>query len=695
MPIPLFGGAHSAGHILPSLTFSYLKPVNDRLAISLSGSQILRYIHNDTTIATWNPSTYVQTNSRYRVVPQVAAIRSGQIKADYRLTENSLLSATFQARERAASQAVADLFVSTYGSGITGGPDYVEGKAGGNIQQANGFIQRNNSNQTASLKYELRKRDYKFDAGYSYSSTQVENFDNDGYTGITIANLAGLAIRGDGIHPDPDRVASNVPARLTVTSGGKPIDWTDANLYSLASITNTDFSFRNTRRNLFANLQRTFGNTGLTALKIGALLSEETQRSDWNTKAYNFRSGSSAAVRQASNYGIVDPDLFTYVPQSAGATIKRISPTLVYNLVQAHPEYFTEQSTNTRNKINNTFRVKERVSSAYIRADFRLLDGRMNIVTGARYEHTKDKTKGPLKDELLGLASEGSYQGLYPSLNASYRLNDRFTVRTAYARTIARPDMEYIMPRASVASTENPNGDREITLVKTGLKPWTANNYDLSLETYLSTNSYGSVSIFQKDIDDFFGLSSRPATLAEVNLYGGDPSLNNYVIVERINTGQARIRGFELGYRHSLTFLPTWARGFQVFVNYTRLELDGSALADFSGFNPETLSYGFNLVRPRFSFKFNMSYLGETRREQTGSTGDYFWAGAKNRDTISMEYSLTKRISVYGQVTDLLGGGYVDVQKRYNPDKDVPDYARYQRLINTGTEVSIGIKGRF
>ena len=695
MPIPLFGGTQTAGHILPSFNFNYLRPVNEKLAISLSGSQILRYIHNDTTIAAWNQGTLLQTTSRYRVVPQVATIRSGQLKVDYKLSESSLLSASYQARKRAGSQAVADVFVSSYGSGVTGGPDFTQGTGGGTIQQTNGFIQRDNSNETASLKYEFKGRDHKFDAGYSISSTLVQNYDNDGYTGTTVANLAGLAIRGDRIAPDPDRLGSNVPARLTVTSAGAPVDWGDGNLYSLASVTNTDLNFRNTRQGLSTNVQRDFGTSGLTMFKIGGSLTEERQRSDWNTKGYNFRSGATAAVRQASSYNIVDSTLLSYLPQIAGSTVRRISPTLVYNLIQTRPEYFTEQPANAQNKINNTFRVKENVSAVYIRADFRLLETRLNIVTGARYEHTSDKTKGPLRNQLLGLSSEGDYDGIYPSLNASYRLNERFTIRLAYARTIARPDMTNIMPRAAVATADNANGEREITVVETSLKPWTANNYDLSLETYLSKDSYGSVGVFQKDIDDFFGQSSRSATPSEVTLYGGDPALTNYVIVKPINAGQARIRGFEIGYRHSLTFLPEWARGVQVFVNFTRLELEGTALADFSGFNPESLSYGFNFVRPRFSLKFNMSYLGETRRAQTGSTGDYFWAGAKNRDTISAEYSLTKHFSLYGQVADLIGGGYVDVQKQYNPNRIVPDFARYQRLIGTGTEVTLGIKGRF
>ena len=44
---------------------------------------------------------------------------------------------------------------------------------------------------------------------------------------------------------------------------------------------------------------------------------------------------------------------------------------------------------------------------------------------------------------------------------------------------------------------------------------------------------------------------------------------------------------------------------------------------------------------------------------------------------------------------DLLNGGFIDVQKSYNPDLNTPDYARYQRVISTGTELTLGLKGRF
>src|SRR5688500_14197754 len=67
-----------------------------------------------------------------------------------------------------------------------------------------------------------------------------------------------------------------------------------------------------------------------------------------------------------------------------------------------------------------------------------------------------------------------------------------------------------------------------------------------------------------------------------------DPIFQGYEVSTLLNTGSASVRGMEVAYRQSLTFLPAWAKGVQVFVNATRLEVDGSNSADFTGFNPKT-----------------------------------------------------------------------------------------------------------
>jgi hypothetical protein len=81
----------------------------------------------------------------------------------------------------------------------------------------------------------------------------------------------------------------------------------------------------------------------------------------------------------------------------------------------------------------------------------------------------------------------------------------------------------------------------------------------------------------------------------------------------RTNAGDAQIDGFEMSYRQSLTFLPSWARGLQAFVNFTKLNLSGSNTADFSGYNPKSLGGGINFVRGRLALKTTISYLGDTR----------------------------------------------------------------------------------
>ena len=57
-----------------------------------------------------------------------------------------------------------------------------------------------------------------------------------------------------------------------------------------------------------------------------------------------------------------------------------------------------------------------------------------------------------------------------------------------------------------------------INVRNTGLRPWTADNYDLSLEYYTSKGGLYSVGVFMKNITNFFGNSVRIATLADTEV---------------------------------------------------------------------------------------------------------------------------------------------------------------------------------
>lgn len=74
----------------------------------------------------------------------------------------------------------------------------------------------------------------------------------------------------------------------------------------------------------------------------------------------------------------------------------------------------------------------------------------------------------------------------------------------AFAKTIGRPNLSEIIPSISISDPTANDTNRTITVVNTGLKPWTAENLDLSIEKYFENAGHASVGAFQKDIKDFF-----------------------------------------------------------------------------------------------------------------------------------------------------------------------------------------------
>jgi iron complex outermembrane recepter protein len=233
------------------------------------------------------------------------------------------------------------------------------------------------------------------------------------------------------------------------------------------------------------------------------------------------------------------------------------------------------------------------------------------------------------------------------------------------------------------------------------LQPWTADNYDLTLEAYNLKGAVASIGVFRKDITNFFGSTRTPVTPELLEQYGlsDDPLYLDYDLVTMTNAGDARISGIEFNYRQSLTFLPDWAKGFQVFVNGSRMRLSGSASAEFDGFNPSTYAAGINFVRPRFFIKLSGTYQGETRRTLNAVSagngipaGTYTYQDARRRISLAVQYSLNKHFALFGNVTDL-GGGFNPTSLRYAPG--TPEYAKISRYQELGSTITIGIKGTF
>lgn len=728
--------------IQPSFDFNALLPLNPRLAFTLGGSRTWRHKPMETGTkdtdesATWDLVRLVQTTSQWNSLAQTFKTLQGQVGVDWRISPADTLSASVQYRDY-------DLYITrsvlafNYGAGATGNDRFMQG-AGTGV----GTVTMNGSGENVdvitetkhyTLKYRHRGPVWRLDGAGSYSTSASDRPDIDeGMFNTTPATIGNVIVRGDDLQTS----GGIIPTRYSATTrAGEAVDVYDGANYAITSGNTNEVDWNTRKYNLRGDLARDFDAGVPLTLKIGAALDTTKRDQRRYPRGWNFRpnGASDTASRLAGRFDVFDEAFLADSPTMFGRKVRWISGQKLYQLFQQHPDWFVEDpATSHQNAVNNSRELTETISAAYLRADLRLLQNRLWLVGGVRFERTDAEGRGPLNDinaqyqrnpdgsfvrnaagqrvlvtnDALALRrlryvergaySKRHYDGLYPSFNATYNLTDQLLLRAGFARTVGRPNINFIIPGTTISEPDVANPT--ITVNNTGLSPWTATSYDLSLESYQLKDGFGSIGVFQKSIRNFFGALTTDATPALLEQHGleGEPGLLNYMISTRMNAGDAKITGVEFGYRQSLTFLPRWARGFQVFVNATKLNLGGGNTADFTGYNPESVAGGINFVRPRFFIKGTISHLGDTRRgaiarSATVPADTFNWQAKRTRIGINAQVSLTRRYSVYASVVDL--GGFVQNQQRYAPT--TPDYAKGQRWQELGYYTNVGVRGTY
>ena len=138
-----------------------------------------------------------------------------------------------------------------------------------------------------------------------------------------------------------------------------------------------------------------------------------------------------------------------------------------------------------------------------------------------------------------GARADRSYGDPYPSLNATFNVRDDLILRGGWARTLGRPNFGQIIPGTTVTSPAA--AVRTISVNNTALRPWTADNFDLSVEWYPGRTGLVSLGLFRKDIADFFGQVRLPATPEILANHGLDETYLDYEVISQTNVGRARV----------------------------------------------------------------------------------------------------------------------------------------------------------
>ena len=742
--------------VKPGFDFDYTLPIGKNFGVVLTGVFNQKFNEQNISRKTWtntvpggtatvaNPflqSFTIQDSPRYTNRTIYSA------KADWRVTPNSVL--TFGARHGKNTRASTGHTIATPnvganatsavagGTALSYGPDFTLGATGRGAFNVSGGWQYS-VDYTSGLNLGYRFDDGRWrleaNANYSRSETLLPSTSRGHFNNVTAINRNPVRVNFRNIGEDRPGVIE------AFDNNGSPVDFLDPANYRVSAATHDDRRHVLSSRYANADLRRRLGLFAFPfALQTGGL--HRIQNVDARRESATFTyTGANPDVQPFLYDTYRDQELFNGFRNPIG-----LNPSKAWHANQVNPTLFTMTPAQVvaaeNNRLNASQFAEETVSAGYLQAEARLFKGRLNLLGGVRYEHTGVTGAGLLLDPAAvfvrnadgtfarnpqgarirradagaagsleetrltrkerAYTASRTYDGFFPSLHLTHNVRENLQVRLAWAQTYGRPNFPDIIPTATVQEADLSTGELadptiargNITVTNTGLKPWTADNFDLSVEYYTPTGGVLSAGVFLKEISDFFGTQVRLATAADVAALDLDPRYIGWNVSTTINSGSARVRGYEFSVRHSLRPLGEWGRHVTVFANATKLFLDGASNAAFTSFVPETANWGFQLNWRRLSFSPRWNWRGLNRLAPQPAWGPdgYQYIRQRRILDVSVAWQLSRRFSLVGAI----GNVFNDELTQLHYGSATPVYARRSLNSEYGSSISLGIKGRY
>ncbi len=740
--------------VLPSFDGTYVLPISKTFGVVINASEMNQFYQTlknaparvfdpDAGASTTNPFTRSFTASQ---APNAVQRTSGSIKLDWRPSPDHLLSInamasafTQDSAARSVSYSVGNATPVEWGETFTHGAPGASSSLGGTWQTRNALTRAISGNYTFTHGPWMAE----LSASYSNSNNRVRDTDKGFFTQLA----TGLHATGATANFDDIDNRSVAFKRVTFfDASGNPIDTTQVGAYDLKTATSQPFHTQDSVTEYRGSVKRDLDLPWFPlSVKIGGASNRLVRALDYSAKQWTYVGPDGApASGDESLAGLADPLLSRSSPGYGLPGREWVSPWAAYDLFTNHPEYFTRTPTQLGDQIRNEATrsplLMERIVAGYAMFDAQFFRNRLRVVGGVRYERTQDRGYGYKQDnsaiyqkdasgdpilgpdnqplllpELAGTTKGGPeqnariytrrgtynsrrYDGYFPSVDATYKITDDLLLRAAFAKTIGRPSPSDIVPNISVTPNLDPDtsGDSpgSISTSNTSLKPWTAKNYDLSLEYYLPHNGVAAIGVFRKDVSDFFATHHQTADAALLDALGLSHDYIGYDYSTRINGGDARVDGFEVNYSQELDFIPAVGRYFSVLANLTKLHVTGSNAGPgtFNSFIPETANAGVRFSKGRLTMGVYWNYRGKQVRDTSDAFPDAveYILPIRTWDA-NVEYELTKHFAIFVAGRNI--GNATTQWALQGPG--APGWATVENDFTNGRQFSLGIKGRF
>ena len=262
----------------------------------------------------------------------------------------------------------------------------------------------------------------------------------------------------------------------------------------------------------------------------------------------------------------------------------------------------------------DSFAIEEETVSGYGQARYsgEILGFPVRGNIGVRIVNTDQTSRGFLADgSPLNLTQ--SYTEVLPSGNLAIELTDELLFRVAGSKSLTRPTLTKLSPGGTIAPT-----GLTASLGNPELNPFSATQFDLSLEWYFADEALASATFFYKDVESFIVNVTSESTIQAgtlINDAGVDVSNAVFTVTRPINGEGASVKGVELSLQTPFTFLPAPFDGFGMVLNYTYADSKSEIM-----FNNQTIK---TLLPGQSESSYNL--IGYYEKGKFGTRIAYSW----------------------------------------------------------------------
>ncbi len=297
-------------------------------------------------------------------------------------------------------------------------------------------------------------------------------------------------------------------------------------------------------------------------------------------------------------------------------------------------------------------------------AGFPVANGRATTIPGLQFQYFSQPQ----------IHRTGLYDNFFPSGSVKYRFSDNLSLHVGYSSTIKRPTYANLVGVWSINDV-----NQTVTAPNPNLAPETSDNYAARLAYYFEPVGQLSVSLFQNRVKDLHIAKTIPP---QEFGYNGDDDLSSYRFVTTGNSDtRVQIRGMEVEYSQSLSFLPQPFKRLSVRAAYTRnyAEIITINLA------PHMVSSGLNYALGRFSTNVNWTWSDDVPLSNTGLS---YRRHRSNLDA-GAAWRLTNHLSLSVNARNLTNTPYINMQVV------APTAPVWTRNETTGVSWTFAMKGTY